>query len=194
MNERINAADLWEELRTWNGYLKRKVRLVACGGTAMTLLGVKASTKDVDFMVPQHKEHDYLIKTLQQLGYRPERGFGWKQEGSFFIFDLFRGNMIHTTQLLESPLLEGNSFLIREFDRIEVRALNNYDLIVSKLMRGSSVDYEDCLMLYEKKENEIDLDQLKARYDETISYDISENRIRGHLDFFLEKIKGLKKS
>ncbi|MFC1840500.1 hypothetical protein ACFL1N_13025 [Thermodesulfobacteriota bacterium] len=44
-------------LQEWNHFLKRKVHLIACGGTAMTLTGAKPSTKDVDFMVPKVSEH-----------------------------------------------------------------------------------------------------------------------------------------
>jgi hypothetical protein len=83
----------------------------------MTLMGVKPSTKDVDFMVPNDREYAYLIKHLQALGYRLATGSGWKRVGEDFQFDLFRGNRIHTTELLKSPLAEGGilsfgSFLI----------------------------------------------------------------------------------
>ena len=50
---RLDKNELLDNLREWNRYLKRKVHLIACGGTAMTLLGIKASTKDVDFIVPE---------------------------------------------------------------------------------------------------------------------------------------------
>ena len=52
MEYRLDKYRLLETLEQWNRFLKRKVHLIACGGTAMTLLDVKASTKDVDFMVP----------------------------------------------------------------------------------------------------------------------------------------------
>ena len=102
--ERIGKTQLIETLKLWTRFIKRKVHLVACGGTAMTLLGVKESTQDIDFMVPDLKEYDYLISTLKQLGYEPKTSYGWSRKGEIFIFDLFRGNRIHTTELLESPL------------------------------------------------------------------------------------------
>ena len=52
MDNRISKQGLLDTLSGWNGFLKKKVHLIACGGTAMTLIGVKASTKDVDFVVP----------------------------------------------------------------------------------------------------------------------------------------------
>ena len=62
MEYRLNRNELLDNLREWNRYLRRKVHLIACGGTAMTLLGVKPSTKDVDFMVPNIMEYEYLIR------------------------------------------------------------------------------------------------------------------------------------
>ncbi len=56
MEYRLDKKELIDHLRTWNRFFKRKVHLIACGGTAMTLLGVKASTKDVDFTVPEIRE------------------------------------------------------------------------------------------------------------------------------------------
>jgi len=37
MEYRLNKDSLLENLSGWNSFLKRKVHLVACGGTAMTL-------------------------------------------------------------------------------------------------------------------------------------------------------------
>ncbi len=77
MKYRLNQNQLFEILQGWNYHLKRKVRLIACGGTAMTLLGVKASTKDVDFMIPDHTEHMYLTTLLEKnLGYKKRRSLG----------------------------------------------------------------------------------------------------------------------
>lgn len=90
MEYRLNKDHLLNVLEEWNRFLKRKVHLIACGGTAMTLSGVKPSTKDVDFMVPNIQEHQYLIKQLRALEYEPVTGFGWKRAGEIFQFDIFR--------------------------------------------------------------------------------------------------------
>ena len=67
MEYRLNKEQLLDILREWDRFLKRKVHLIACGGTAIALLGVKHSTKDVDFIVPDEREHAYLIKQLKML-------------------------------------------------------------------------------------------------------------------------------
>lgn len=177
MEYRLTKTDLLQTLRSWNGFLNKQVHLIACGGTALTLLEIKSSTKDVDLLVPVDQEYDYLIKTLKQLGYTQETGSGWRKKGEAFIFDLFKGKRVHTTELLESPLEKGNHVVIKDLSRICIGVLNEYDLIVSKLFRGTRVDVEDCVMLFKAKRNEIKMQALKERYIETAKYDIAEDRL-----------------
>ncbi len=150
MNYRLGKQRLLNTMRGWDSLLSKKVHLIACGGTALTLLGVKESTKDIDLIVPDVSEYTYLIKILEEAGYKPVTGAGWSK-GEGFTFDLFRGNKVHTTELLESPLKEKNHVFIKEFSFLYLGALNYYDIIISKLFRGTAVDIEDCLMLMERK-------------------------------------------
>ena len=73
MEYRIDKQTLFDVMEQWNSFLRRKVHLIACGGTAMTLLQVKPSTKDVDFMIPKANEYDYLIKILKSSMISPNR-------------------------------------------------------------------------------------------------------------------------
>lgn len=182
---RVDKHSLLERIRIWNDFLKRRVHLIACGGTAMTLLGVKESTKDIDLMVPKANEYTYLIKTLQQLGYKSASGWGWSREDGF-IFDLFRGNAVHTTELVESPLVDENHTLIKEFSHIYLGVLNYYDIIISKLFRGTEIDNEDCLVLVKNKRKEIDLIRLEERLRKTASYDVSEDKVIQNWEYFVQ--------
>jgi len=188
MEYRIDRQALLDVMEQWNRFLRKKVHLIACGGTAVTLLGVKESTKDIDFMVPNPPEHEHLIKVLQQLGYEQETASGWKRKEEIFRFDLFVGKKIHTTELLESPLKEGNHTLLTQYSRLYIGILNEYDLIASKLFRGTGVDFEDCLMLV-RSNRSIDIGRLKRHYDEMVSYDISAQRIGPHIDRFIELLR-----
>ena len=188
MEYRIDKQGLLDRISAWDSFLKRKVHLIACSGTALTLLGVKASTKDIDLIVPDLSEYEYLINKLKQLGYKPATGWGWTR-GDGLIFDLFRGKLVHTTELLESPLNKNNHFLIKEFIRIYLGVLNYYDIIISKLFRGATVDIEDCLALMRHKGREIDVKLLTERFRETASFDVSEDKVNKKLDHFLKIIK-----
>lgn len=189
MEYRIDKQALLETMEQWNHFLKRKVHLVACGGTALTLLQVKPSTKDVDFMIPKANEYDYLIKVLKTLGYEKVTGNGWKRTGDIFRFDLFEGNRIHTTELLVSPLAPGNHTLLKEYSRLYIGILNEYDLIASKLMRGTAVDFEDCLMLMKSMGHRINIERLVHHYRELAGYDIAEARVVVHIDRFIELLE-----
>lgn len=189
---RVNKDTLFDYLSSWNDVLERKTRLVACGGTAMTLIGVKDSTKDIDLMVPDHGEYESLIRVLEKIGYRQVTGHGWeKDEG--LVFDLFSGNKIHTTELLHSPLDEGRNIPLREYTKISIGILNYYDLISSKLFRGNSVDYSDCMILYQAKKDEIDLKNLEAHFREMASYDVSEDKVNKNFQAFKHRIISLEK-
>lgn len=148
----------------------------------MTLLGVKASTKDVDFMVPDIREYNYLTKQLSAMDYTRVTSSGWRRKGDTFHFDIFRGNNIHTTELLESPLGADQNELVVEFSHLYIGILNDYDLISSKLMRGTKVDFEDCMMLAEAHKDTLDLERLTSHFLEMVSYDVGEVRLRPNID------------
>jgi hypothetical protein len=189
MEFRIDKQTLLNVMEQWNRFLKRKVHLIACGGTAMTLLEVKPSTKDVDFMIPKANEYGYLIKVLKDIGYEQVTGNGWQRKGDVFRYDLFQGKRIHTTELLESPLDPGNHSLVKEYSRLYIGILNAYDLITSKLMRGTAVDFEDCLMLVKSIPHRIDIERLARHYREVAAYDIAEARIAVHMNRFIELLE-----
>ncbi|MCF6290722.1 MAG: hypothetical protein L3J03_06995 [Desulfobacterales bacterium] len=131
----------------------------------------------------------YLLKTLQDLGYKNVTGSGWRRKEDPYVFDLFAGNRIHTTELLESPLKEGNHTLLKEFSRLYIGILNEYDLIASKLFRGTQVDFDDSLMLVKAKRKEMDLEHLERHYLELASHDVSEDRLKGNIACFMELLR-----
>ena len=187
MEYRLAKNNLLDTFRGWSKFSKRKVHLIACGGTALTLLDIKASTKDIDFLVPDSKEHSYLIKVLSDIGYKQLNPVRWQKDNEPFEIDLYPGKRIHTTELLESPLEKGNHIFLQNIGQFYIGVLNFYDLISSKLFRGTSVDFEDCLMLARAKAKEIDKALLIKRYNELASYDIAQDRIKGHVQSFLER-------
>lgn len=191
MKYRLTKQDLFDTLTGWNSFLRKNVHLIACGGTALTLMNIKESTKDVDFMIPVPEEYDYIIEVLGMLGYKRTTASGWRRRGEQYIFDLFRGKRIHTTELLESPLENGRSRVIKEWNSVSLAILNEYDLITSKLFRGTTTDYEDCIALIKGRQGKIDIEKLKRHFFETASYDVSEERDKNNFEFFIKKlIKG----
>jgi len=97
--------------------------------------------------------------------------------------------LVHTIELLESPLETGNHFLLQEFSQLYIGILNEFDLIASKLFRGSQVDYEDCLMLVRARFNKIDLVRVEQQFKDLAKYDISEDRLGINIEHFMNLLR-----
>ena len=185
---RLTKQALWDILEAWDPYLPRKVRVVACGGTALTIQDLKESTKDVDFLVPDDDEYRALVSTIKKLNYREASGRGWAKDDGL-IFDLFPGKIVFQTELLDSPLDEGRHIPIKAFKKLSVSALNDFDLIISKMFRCTSVDVDDCLRLIKGRGKDFDLEKLKERYKETAQYELNSDEMMKHLNFLLAKLE-----
>jgi hypothetical protein len=187
MDYRIDARELERTLMAWDELIpgRGKIRLVACGGTALTLMGYKESTKDVDFLVPQPEEYEKLIDFLKKAGYKQTAQFGWRREPETILFDLYPGKRVYTTELLTSPLDRGCRKW-NEWKKIFVGILNPPDLVISKMFRGTETDIQDCLLLFAKEK--IDLRKFKKRYRETARYEISEAKVMRNLDILLMRL------
>ena len=126
------------------------------------------------------------------MGYQQSTGSGWSKKGEVFIFDMFSGKRIHTTELLVSPLEDGKHALFKEFSHLYIGILNDFDLIASKLSRGIRVDFEDCLTLIRARQDTFDVELFIWHFKELASYDVSENRMIKNLEDFLELLKNEK--
>lgn len=188
-DELLRTLSAWDELLSARG----KIHLIACGGTALSLLGYKVSTKDVDFLVPNEKEYKKLVEFLMRAGYEQCTGYGWKRPDEVIIYDLYRGNSVYTTALLTSPLRKDGNKKIREWKRIYLGVLNPIDLIITKIFRGAEVDFEDSLELL--KREKIDLAKLEKRFKKTAEYEVSEQKVLRNYALLLTRMKqaGLKK-
>ena len=56
-------------------------------------------------------------------------------------------------------------------------------------MRGTVVDYEDCLGLVEARRSEFDVERLIHHFHEIVSYDVAQDRLRPNIDRFLEMLR-----
>jgi len=65
---RITSSILMQTISNWDSLMNFRVRLVGCGGTALTLLNIKESTKDIDLIVPVHTEYKRMMKFLSDIG------------------------------------------------------------------------------------------------------------------------------
>jgi hypothetical protein len=114
--------------------LKRNIKVIAVGGTAMTLLGLKPSTIDIDF--------DMTAEDAEEL----ERALKFVPHG--FRIDIFRNGLIFSQQLPEDHF--SRSIPIRVLKSIEIYALHPLDIVLTKTGRLNERDLQDIEACIEK--------------------------------------------
>ena len=172
---RVSSIDLMDTLDNWDSLMNFRVRLIACGGTALTLLKIKDSTKDIDFIVPEENEYQRLMKFLKRLNYGEKGGGIAHEDDPNFIYQFWCGNRVFTTDLLDSPLEDGKHILIKKWTHIYLGVLNLIDLIITKMFRGNQVDKDDCIAAFAT--GQVNADELFDRYSETARYDLNPDKV-----------------
>src|SRR6266542_6762252 len=124
---KIDSSRLLEFLGLVGEELPRKIVLVAAGGTALTLLKVKPSTRDIDLTGPG-EDIGLFRRTLQTIPH------GMK-------VDTWPDGQVFS-QFLPSDYLR-RSRKIRPLRNIDLRALHPVDIVVTKIGRLDDRDKED---------------------------------------------------
>lgn len=183
---RLTSEDLMHTLENWDSLMSSRVHLIACGGTALTLLNIKESTKDIDFTVPIENEYKKLIKFLNDIGYIEGGGGLQHPDDPNFIYQFWEGDYVFTTQLLDPVLNTGMHIPIQKWSRIYLGVLNLIDLIVTKIIRGTSADMSDCMAAFET--GKVDQDSLLERYSAAAEYDLNPKETMLNFYYFAEKL------
>jgi hypothetical protein len=184
---RFTGDDLIQTLENWEPLLTFRVQLIACGGTALTLLGMKNSTKDVDFTVPRRKEYDRLMAFLLKLGYEEKGGGLSHPDQPFFLFQFWPGNRVFSTDLLHSPLEPDRHIQVREWRHLYLGALNLIDLIITKIFRGTGADMDDCIAAFAS--GQVDAETLFHEYTEAACYDLNPKKAMESFLQFVQKLR-----
>jgi len=183
---RITGRDLLDTIDNWERLITFKVSLIGCGGTALTLLELKESTKDIDMIVPLQREYARLMRFLRSIGYQ-EKGNGLLHpDDPNFLYQFWTGNRVFTTELLDSPLEPGKNIPIKKWRHICLGALNLQDLIITKMFRATQVDLDDCVAAFAA--SKMDPEALLERYVEAAKYDINPEKMIANFIIFAEAL------
>ncbi len=183
---RITGRQLIDTIDNWERLINFKVKLIGSGGTALTLLGIKESTKDIDMIVPVQKEYERLLTFLRSIGYQDKGNGLIHPDAPLFLYQFWAGNRVFTTELLDSPLDPGRNIVIKEWRHIYLGALNLQDLIITKIFRGTQVDTEDCVSAFASFE--MDPEALLERYAEAAKYDLNPEKMMANFLLFAEAL------
>lgn len=182
--QNISAEGLFTLLKSISPFVERKIRMYALGGTALTILNIKRSTLDIDMNIDSHAEYTSLCKIFEQIGFEKTGSIRWfTQEG--LAFDIFYGSNILGTALLPDCL--ANAKFIQSFGNIELYTLSFEDIIISKLARGDSRDFDDIKSILAHAQ--IDMANLIARYRKTMEVSIVSNYKQKLLDLIELKFR-----
>ncbi len=151
-------------------YLDHEVQTYAHGGTALTLLGIKDSTKDVDFTFTRKDDFYELIAILNRMGYNSTYDFKTgdrshlirlKKEGSDVdIIDLHwpYWNNWRITKLIERDSIQ------KQCGKILLKLLDHNAIFLFKTYLVRVTDIDDLRTVIEKRE--LDEDRLIAIFNE----------------------------
>ena len=132
----IDKNDLVKWLQKVDKNIKKHILVVAVGGTAMTLLGLKSSTVDVDFCV-NSKDKEELEAAIA---------------GTFKV-DIFVDGYIFSEQLPDDYMSKAKEII--EMKNITLKALSPTDIIITKAARLNARDEEDIEALAKHVDKEI---------------------------------------
>jgi hypothetical protein len=124
----IGKNDLVEWLKEIDNRLDESIEIIAVGGTAMTLIGLKSSTRDVDFEIAAGNEYAFK-KALDDR----------------FKVDIFTDGYIFSVQLPEDFKDKASDVLI--LPNLLVKTLSPEDIIITKTARLNARDEEDIAAL-----------------------------------------------
>jgi len=161
----ISKNDLLKWIKEVDKRLKNKIVLLAVGGTAMTLLGLKPSTRDIDF----------CVKSSQKLDFQ-------KACDDRYRVDLFVDGYIFSEQLPDDYL--DIAVEIMNLKNVELKALAPVDIIITKAARLNARDEEDISVIAKS----VPKDFLVKRFFEVAnSYAGNEEHFKYHLEVILKR-------
>ena len=150
-------------LRTIDARLKNDIVLVAIGGTAMTLLGLKPSTIDVDFCIAS-EDKKYFEEALDKK----------------FKVDIFVDGYIFSEQLPDDYIEKSKDVL--ELDKILLKVLSPVDIVITKSARLNARDEEDIRAIAKYVERE----ELVKRFEKVAgTYSGREEDYRENFEYVL---------
>ena len=165
----IKADRLFKFLAEVDVELKKEIELNAVGGTALTLLGLKTSTIDIDFDMSDD-DKIYFKKVLELLPHG-------------FKIDIFTEGYIFCQQL-PKDYLEMRKMINSNLKKIRLYTISPLDIAASKISRLNDRDIEDIGSVINKCK--IKMEDLINRSNE-IMHAGSEDIPKKNLEIIIQK-------
>lgn len=166
----IANKNLLEWLKKIDNKLNRKIIIIAVGGTALTLMNLKESTKDIDLCV-EKSDYELLRKAIPKDKFRA---------------DIFQDGYIFCLQLPEDYIKLSKDYEKKIFKNILLKLLNPLDIIITKAARYNARDEEDIALIINKIS--INKDKLIKRFKEaSLTFAGSDNNFSYNFKIMLKR-------
>lgn len=171
----ITNHDLLDWLQEVDKKLSRNMTVIAVGGTALTILGLKESTRDVDFCISSKNFIDFKKAAVTKK----------------FVVDLFQDGYIFTLQL-PKDYEERAEAIPFSGKHLSLKVLSLEDIILTKTARFATRDIEDIKAVVVT--GKIKLEVLKKRFREVFeTYGGRDEDYQYHFELMLKMFFGKEK-
>lgn len=165
----LDKGNLMKFLEDVDKNLDKHTDLIAVGGTAMTLLGLKPSTIDIDFNLSDRDAGAFrqALKAIPH-GYR---------------IDIFENGNIFSQQLPDG--FEKECIPVKHFNNINLMALHPLDIIATKIGRLNERDIQDieaCIRGFGLTRNQI------RKRASVVEYAGNEENYQYNLEYVLKNL------
>lgn len=176
--------------------LARKVTAYAIGGTSLMLQGIKAATLDVDIVLENEEDREYLMETMRKLAYKDsDYRFVYKETkkgipkmllGEKLRFDLFVNEVITS---VFSDAMKKRAAETHEFGNLILKAASPTDVAIMKGATDREKDDQDIIFIAQK--SLLDWNIMKEAVLEQVA--LGNKRAVLNLGHKLEKLNNEKK-
>lgn len=156
--EKFGEADLIEALNNIGSKLKKKMRIYLIGGCAMTFMGAKAATKDIDVVVTSTQEATYLTRAMKDSGFerinKPIKEYqsldatAILERPDKMRFDVFTRKVCGKLEIDEK--IQSRATFYRTFGNLNVYLMSGEDIFLFKGMTERTADLDDMLIFVQR--------------------------------------------
>lgn len=156
--EKFDEGDLLRALGKVGALLKRRLNAYLIGGCAMTFMGAKLATKDIDIVVASTDDIRELSSAMQQAGFRPVKRPAKEYDalGTWIIlddstgmrFDLFDRQICRALEIGEG--MKGRASFYRSFGNLDIYLMSAEDIMLFKGITERKADLDDMRVLAER--------------------------------------------
>lgn len=138
--------------------LNKKTKIYLIGGCAMTFMGAKAATKDIDVVVTSAEEASNLIVAMKDAGFKRVNKIAKEYESleatvimerpDKMRFDVFTRKVCGKLEIDEK--MQSRATPYRTFGNLEVHLMSGEDILLFKGMTERTADLDDMLVLVQR--------------------------------------------